>query len=97
MLFAHGFLDTWRGWRRQLEAVAAARYRAVALDMLGYGESSAPDDAARHTLLYSVGDLVGVLDALDVKSATVVGHYFVAAAARSAAMMRPDRFHAVLR
>ena len=60
VLFAHGFPDAWRGWRRQMDAVAAAGYRAVALDMRGDGESSAPDDASLYTILYSVGDLIGV-------------------------------------
>jgi len=61
VLFVHGFPDTWRGWRRQMEAVAAAGYRAVALDMRGYGRSSAPDDPILYTPFYTVGDLVGCL------------------------------------
>ncbi|MFC0267815.1 alpha/beta fold hydrolase [Kushneria aurantia] len=32
VLFCHGFPDTWLGWRRQMEAVAAAGYRAIAID-----------------------------------------------------------------
>jgi pimeloyl-ACP methyl ester carboxylesterase len=36
----HGFPDAWRGWRRQMKAVAEAGYRAIALDMRGYGDSS---------------------------------------------------------
>ena len=81
VLFVHGFPDTWRGWRRQMEAVVAAGYRAVALDMRGYGESSTPDDASLYTIFYSVGDLIGVLDFLAVNSAVVVGHDFGAAIA----------------
>jgi len=95
VLFCHGFPDTWRGWRRQMEAVAAAGYRAVALDMRGYGESSAPGDAALYTPFYTVGDLIGVLDALGAATATIVGHNFGASVAWNAAMMRPDRFTAV--
>jgi pimeloyl-ACP methyl ester carboxylesterase len=95
VLFCHGFPDTWRGWRRQMEAVAAAGYRAVALDMRGYGESSAPGDAALYTPFYTVGDLIGVLDALGAATATIVGHDFGATVAWNAAMMRPDRFTAV--
>lgn len=95
VLFCHGFPDTWLGWRRQMEAVAAAGHRAVALDMRGYGESSAPDDAALYTPFQTVGDLVAVLDALAVGTATIVGHDFGASVAWNAAMMRPDRFTAV--
>jgi pimeloyl-ACP methyl ester carboxylesterase len=95
VIFCHGFPDTWRGWRRQMEAVAAAGFRAVALDMRGYGESSAPEDPLAYTVLHTVGDVIGVLDAFDLRSATIVGHDFGAAVAWNAALMRPDRFHAV--
>lgn len=95
VLFCHGFPDTWRGWRRQMQAVADAGYRALALDMRGYGESEAPADAALYTPFHTVGDLVGLLDALGVRTVTVVGHDFGASVAWNAAMMRPDRFTAV--
>ena len=95
VLFVHGFPDTWRGWRRQMEAVVAAGYRAISLDMRGYGESSKPEEARAYTVFQCVGDLVGLLDALGVEQATLVGHDFGAAISWSAAMMRPDRFRAV--
>ena len=95
VLFCHGFPDTWRGWRSQIEAVAAAGYRAVALDMRGYGQSSAPSDPLLYTPFHTVGDLIAVLDALGVETATLVGHDFGASVAWNAAMMRPDRFTAV--
>jgi len=95
VLFCHGFPDTWRGWRRQMEAVAAAGYRAISIDMRGYGRSSAPEDPALYTPLHTVGDLVGLLDALKLSTVTLVGHDFGASVAWNAAMMRPDRFHAV--
>jgi pimeloyl-ACP methyl ester carboxylesterase len=95
VLFCHGFPDTWRGWRRQMEAVADAGYRAIALDMRGYGRSSAPIDAEQYTPFHTVGDLVGLLDALCLNTVTIIGHDFGANVAWNAAMMRPDRFAAV--
>lgn len=95
VLFVHGFPDTWRGWRRQMEAAVAAGYRAVSLDMRGYGESAKPEDVNAYTTFQCVGDLVGVLDALEIEGATLVGHDFGASACWAAAMMRPDRFPAV--
>ena len=44
VLFCHGFPDVWIGWRKQMEAVAAAGYRAIAIDMRGYGRSTGPED-----------------------------------------------------
>jgi pimeloyl-ACP methyl ester carboxylesterase len=96
VLFCHGFPDTSYTWRRQMKAIASAGYRAIAPDMRGYGRSSAPADATLYTPLHTAGDLVGLLDALKIPSAVVVGHDWGAAHAWSAALMRPDRFKAVL-
>jgi pimeloyl-ACP methyl ester carboxylesterase len=95
ILFAHGFPDTAYTWRKQMQAVADAGYHAIAPDMRGYGGSSAPADAALYTPFQTVGDLVGLLDALQVPEAIIVGHDWGANVAWNAAMMRPDRFKAV--
>lgn len=95
VLFCHGFPAIWSVWRPQMDAVAAAGWRAIAPDMRGYGGSSAPPAADLYTPLDTVGDLVGLLDRLEIPSAVVVGHDFGASVAWNAAMMRPDRFTAV--
>lgn len=95
VLFCHGFPDLWRGWRLQMEAVAAAGYHALAVDMRGYGRSSAPADPAAYTPFHTVGDLVGLLDVLHLPAVTIVGHDFGASVAWHAALLRPDRFTAV--
>ena len=95
ILFCHGFPDVWIGWRIQMEAVAAAGYRAIAVDMRGYGRSTGPDESDEYTPFHVIADLVGLLDALALPTVTIVGHDFGAAMAWYAAMMRPDRFTAV--
>jgi pimeloyl-ACP methyl ester carboxylesterase len=95
ILFAHGFPDTAYTWRKQMQAVADAGNHAIAPDMRGYGGSSAPADAALYTPFQTVGDLVGLLDALQVPEVIIVGHDWGANVAWNAAMMRPDRFKAV--
>lgn len=95
VLFCHGFPDTWRGWRRQMEALAKEGYRAIAPDMRGFGRSSAPQISSQYTPFHTVGDLVGLLDALELPAVTVVGHDWGADVAWNAAVMRPDRFTAV--
>ena len=42
VLLVHGFPECWYSWRHQLPALAAAGYRAVAIDVRGYGRSSKP-------------------------------------------------------
>jgi pimeloyl-ACP methyl ester carboxylesterase len=95
VLFCHGFPDTAQTWRRQMKAVASAGYRALAPDMRGCGGSTAPADPALYTPLHTAGDLVGLLDALKIPDAVIVGHDWGATHAWNAALMRPDRFTAV--
>ena len=95
VLFCHGFPDTSYTWRRQMKTVASAGYRAIAPDMRGYGRSSAPADANLYTPLHTAGDLVGLLDALNISCAVIVGHDWGAAHAWTTALLRPDRFKAV--
>ena len=64
--------------------------------MRGYGQSDAPDDIDRYTLFHLVGDMVGLLDALGAESAVIAGHDWGAPVAWHAALLRPDRFRAVI-
>jgi pimeloyl-ACP methyl ester carboxylesterase len=95
VLFCHGFPDTSYTWRQQMKVIASAGYRTIAPDMRGYGRSSAPADASSYTPLQTTGDLVGLLDALKIPSAVLVGHDWGASHALGAALMRPDRFKAL--
>ena len=95
VLLCHGFPESWYSWRHQIEALAAAGFRAVAPDMRGYGKSDAPEPIDQYTVFHLVGDLVGLLDALETKTAVIVGHDWGANVAWQAARLRPDRFRAV--
>lgn len=96
VLMCHGFPESWYSWRHQMQALADAGYHAVAPDMRGYGQSDAPAQIDQYSLFHLVGDMVGVLDALDEAAAVVVGHDWGAPVAWHCALMRPDRFRAVI-
>jgi pimeloyl-ACP methyl ester carboxylesterase len=96
VLLCHGFPDLWYSWRHQLPALSAAGFRAVAVDMRGYGRSDRPDAIDQYTLLHHIGDMVALLDALGVQQAVIVGHDWGAVVAWYAALLRPGRFRAVI-
>ncbi|PSJ60493.1 alpha/beta fold hydrolase [Kumtagia ephedrae] len=96
VLLCHGFPESWYSWRHQLGALAAAGFHAVAPDMRGYGKSDRPETIEQYTILHLVGDMVGLLDALEAPSAVIVGHDWGAPVAWHAALLRPDRFRAVV-
>jgi pimeloyl-ACP methyl ester carboxylesterase len=96
VLLCHGFPESWYSWRHQLKALSEAGFRAVAPDMRGYGNTDRPAEIERYTLFHLVGDMVGVLDSLGEKTAVIAGHDWGAPVAWHAALMRPDRFRAVI-
>jgi len=96
VLLCHGFPECWYSWRHQLTALAAAGYHAVAPDMRGYGRTGAPEPVEAYSILHLVGDLTGLLGALGQQQAVVVGHDWGSLVAWNAALLRPDRFRAVV-
>ncbi len=96
VVMCHGWPESWYSWRHQLIALAKAGYHAVAPDQRGYGETDCPQEIDQYTLLHLVGDLVGVLDALGEQTAVIAGHDWGAPVAWHAALLRPDRFKAVI-
>ncbi|WP_210586736.1 alpha/beta fold hydrolase [Streptomyces sp. GESEQ-35] len=95
VLLVHGFPESWYSWRRQLPALAAAGYRAVAVDVRGYGRSSRPEAVEAYRTVELVEDNVAVVEALGETSAVIVGHDWGATIAAHSALLRPDVFRAV--
>ena len=96
VLLCHGFPECRHSWRHQLPVLAAAGFHAVAPDMRGYGRTDRPEAIDEYTLLHLVGDMVGLLDALGADKAVIAGHDWGAPVAWHAALLRPDRFRAVI-
>ncbi|MBB4513644.1 alpha/beta fold hydrolase [Paraburkholderia fungorum] len=96
VLLCHGFPETSHAWRHQLAALAHAGFHAVAPDLRGYGSSERPTAIGQYTTLDVVGDLVALVDTLGERHAVVVGNDWGATIAWQAALLRPDRFRAVV-
>jgi pimeloyl-ACP methyl ester carboxylesterase len=96
LVLCHGFPESWYSWRHQLPALAEAGFHAVAPDMRGYGQTDRPAAIDQYTLLHLVGDMVGLLDALGAEQGVIAGHDWGAPVAWHAALLRPDRFRAVI-
>src|SRR5258708_2363987 len=94
VLLGHGFPESWYSWRHQLPALAAAGYRAVAIDVRGYGRSSKPEATGAYRMLELVADNAAVVQALGERQAVIVGHDWGSAIAANSALVRPDVFRA---
>ena len=72
VVLLHGFPEFWWSWRHQLTGLAEAGFRAVAVDLRGYGDSDKPPRG--YDLWTLAGDVAGLIRALGERSAHVVGH-----------------------
>ena len=95
VVFLHGFPTSGHLWG-DVVAQMPAGHRIVVVDLLGYGRSDPP--GARALTLYAHAQrVVGLLDALGIRSACVVGHDLGGGIAQSLAINWPARVsHLVL-
>lgn len=91
VLLLHGFPQGPRQWTSQLQALAGAGYRAVALDQRGYSPDARPVGVEHYTSRLLAQDVVDVADALGFSTVDVVGHDWGAAVAWQVAARHPDR------
>jgi pimeloyl-ACP methyl ester carboxylesterase len=72
VLLLHGFPQFWWTWRQQLVDLADAGYRAVAVDLRGYGASDKPPRGYDAPNL--AADMASLVTALGERDAVVVGN-----------------------
>jgi pimeloyl-ACP methyl ester carboxylesterase len=91
VLLLHGWPDAGRLWRHQVAALGDAGFRTIVPDLRGFGASDRPETVDAYGLPALVGDVLALLDALEVERAHVVGHDWGAALAWVLATLAPDR------
>ncbi|HKG93914.1 MAG TPA: alpha/beta fold hydrolase [Gemmatimonadaceae bacterium] len=89
VVLLHGFPQLWLCWRHQIGPLAAAGFRAVALDMRGYNLSDKPRGVRHYTLDRLAADVEGLIAALGHRSADVVAHDWGGIVAWHLAATRP--------
>lgn len=89
VVLLHAGIADRRMWRDQVPALAA-RHRVITVDLRGYGDSELPPDPFAHH-----DDVVGLLDALDLPQAALVGCSFGGAVAVDTALAHPGRVRAL--
>ena len=95
VVLCHGFPELAYSWRHQIPAIADAGFRVIAPDQRGYGNTTAPEDISSFGVEHLTGDLVDMLDALDIEKAIFVGHDWGGFIAWAMPVLFPDRTEAV--
>ncbi|GMR49445.1 hypothetical protein PMAYCL1PPCAC_19640, partial [Pristionchus mayeri] len=89
MVFVHGFPEFWYTWRHQIEHFKD-RFRVVAIDQRGYGESSKPQNIADYSQTLLAKDIDDLIHGLGYSDAVVVGHDWGAFVAWAHAILFPQ-------
>ena len=71
VILLHGFPETCYAWRKQIP-VLAERYRVIAPDLRGYGETEKP--AAPYDKRTMANDILALMQTLGIKRAPLIGH-----------------------
>ncbi|KAH6959850.1 Alpha/Beta hydrolase protein [Ilyonectria sp. MPI-CAGE-AT-0026] len=87
----HGFPDLGFGWRYQVPHFASLGYQVVAPDMLGFGDTAAPDQPSQYALKSIAEDIKELANAI-VKDKKIIlgGHDWGGAVVWRTAMWFPD-------
>jgi pimeloyl-ACP methyl ester carboxylesterase len=97
LVLHHGFSGSLELWR-QFGYVEALHhdYQCILLDARGHGASDKPHDSRAYELLRWVGDVVAVLDALNIPKAHFLGYSMGGWIGFGMAKYAPERVHALL-
>jgi haloalkane dehalogenase len=91
VVFVHGE-PTWSFlWRKVLVPVRDAGYRCVAPDLPGFGRSDKPTDVGWYTYDRHTAALTSLLEALDIRDATIVVHDWGGPIGLRVAVEAPER------
>ena len=94
MVAVHGFASdyrlNWVGTRWQ-EALTSSGFRVIGLDCRGHGHSDKPHDEAAYAVEVMAGDVVRLLDELDIQSAAFLGYSMGARITLEVLLDFPDR------
>ena len=91
VILIHGFPELAFSWRHQLAALAADGYRSIAPDMRGYGATDKPAAVSDYTIQKLIGDITGLMDALQLERALIAGHDWGALVGWQMCLLAPER------
>ncbi|MFJ3901443.1 alpha/beta fold hydrolase [Streptomyces sp. NPDC090025] len=92
VLLLHGFPDSHRLWRHQIPALNAAGFRTVAPTLRGFGGSDKPvGEVGAYHVAAHLGDMLQLLDRLEVERCHVVGHDWGSGVAQTLGRFAADR------
>ncbi|MFN6516859.1 MAG: alpha/beta fold hydrolase [Nostoc sp. CreGUA01] len=91
VILLHGWPDESSLWRFQIPALVEFGYRVICFDWLGHGQSEKTEELNKYTLTSLSADVIGLMDALNVKKAHCIAHDYGAIVGWEMATRYPER------
>lgn len=91
----HGFPESAASWGKVTPLLTAAGYRVIAPNQRGYSAGARPEGVDGYKIEHLVADVVGLLDALGLSDAHLVGHDWGSAVAWQVAGRHPNRIRSL--
>lgn len=95
VVLLHGFTGSASGWG-EVASVLSPEFEAIAIDIVGHGQSDAPEDVGRYAMRRVVDDLASTLQELGHERATWLGYSMGGRTALQVAVHRPDVVSALI-
>lgn len=90
ILLLHGFPEYWGVWRPVMEDLARD-FRVIAPDLRGYNLTSRPEGVEAYRIEHLVGDVLGLVDHLEVPRIRLVSQDWGALVGWSSLLRHPER------
>jgi pimeloyl-ACP methyl ester carboxylesterase len=90
IVLLHGYPLSWYSWRNQIPALVEAGYRVIVPSQRGYGQTEAPENIEDYDITTLSGDVVGLLNTLEIDDAVIAGWDWGSPVASTTALLRPD-------
>jgi 2-succinyl-6-hydroxy-2,4-cyclohexadiene-1-carboxylate synthase len=90
LMLLHGFTGRIENWRDHI-AVFSQEHRVIAVDLLGHGDTSSPNDHRRYAIERAAADLIAILDGLQVAQVNLLGYSMGGRLALYTALHFPQR------
>ncbi len=95
IVFLHGYTGSAQDWANQVRALSP-RYKVVALDNRGHGKSAAPSKEGEYSVEVFAGDVLALLNMLEIKKCCLAGHSFGGFTALQFALNHQDMLAALV-
>jgi 2-succinyl-6-hydroxy-2,4-cyclohexadiene-1-carboxylate synthase len=95
LVLLHGFTGSVRAWDEVRPGLASFA-QVIAVDLIGHGRSTAPEDPGRYTFAWATRDLVALLDDLRLSSVNLLGYSMGGRLALHVAVHAPERISTLI-